>query len=110
MRVLLTAATRVWLALGWVESTELTSRSASGQAWLVDAWGRRPGTPAVRAAALPRVDVGRATVDAGDSGVRTFPVPVEVTGHGRGQVRVYAVGPGHREGRGPDGDGAPGRS
>ncbi|MFI2205011.1 alpha/beta hydrolase family protein [Streptomyces sp. NPDC020192] len=92
-RVPLTAATRGGFALGSVTSLELTSRSASGQAWLMDAWGWRPGTPAVRAAALPRVDLGRMTVDEGDSGVRTYHVPVRVTGHGSGQVRVYVVDP-----------------
>ncbi|MEU6507127.1 hypothetical protein [Streptomyces sp. NPDC046942] len=92
-RVPLTAATRGRFALGSVKSLELTSRSAAGQAWLMDAWGWRPGTPAVRAAALPRVDIGRMTVDEGDSGVRTYRVPVQVTGHGSGQVRVYVVDP-----------------
>ncbi|WBO62240.1 alpha/beta hydrolase family protein [Streptomyces camelliae] len=92
-RVPLTAATRGRFALGSVKSLELTSRSATGQAWLMDAWGWRPGTPAVRAAALPRVDIGRMTVDEGDSGVRTYRVPVQVTGHGSGQVRVYVVDP-----------------
>ncbi|GHE06101.1 hypothetical protein [Streptomyces alanosinicus] len=92
-RLPLTAATRAGLALGSVKSMELTSRSASGQAWLMDAWGWRPGTPAARAAELPRVDVGRTTVNEGDSGMRTYRVPVRVTGHGSGQVRVYVVDP-----------------
>ncbi|MFB7506624.1 hypothetical protein [Streptomyces broussonetiae] len=92
-RLPLTAATRAGFALGSVKSMELTARSASGQAWLLDAWGWRPGTPAARAAALPRVDVGRMTVEEGDSGVRTYRVPVRVSGHGSGQVRVYVVDP-----------------
>ncbi|MFF7355923.1 hypothetical protein ACFZA1_25235 [Streptomyces filipinensis] len=92
-RVPLTAAGRAGLALGSVKSMELTARSASGQAWLMDAWGWRPGTPAARAAALPRVDLGRRTVAEGDSGVRTYHVPVSVTGRGSGQVRVYVVDP-----------------
>ncbi|AOR30240.1 hypothetical protein BFF78_03455 [Streptomyces fodineus] len=92
-RVPLAAATRAGLALGSVKSLELTPRSASGQAWLMDAWGWRPGTPSARAAALPRVDIGRTTVAEGDSGVRTYHVPVQVTGHGSGQVRVYVADP-----------------
>ncbi|MEU4928196.1 hypothetical protein AB0G54_17040 [Streptomyces yokosukanensis] len=92
-RVPLTAATRAGLRLGSVKSMELTSRSASGQAWLMDAWGWRPGTPTARAAVLPRVDVGRMTVNEGDSGVRTYRVPVQVSGHGSGQVRVYVFDP-----------------
>ncbi|MEU2711260.1 hypothetical protein [Streptomyces sp. NPDC007205] len=92
-RVPLTAATRAGLKLGSVKSMELTARSASGQAWLMDAWRWRPGTPAARAAALPRVDVGRRTVAEGDSGVRTYRVPVRVSGRGSGQVRVYVVDP-----------------
>ncbi|MGV4980664.1 alpha/beta hydrolase family protein [Streptomyces sp. NRAIS4] len=92
-RVPLAAATHAGFSLGSVKSLELTPRSASGQAWLMDAWGWRPGTPAARAAALPRVDIGRMTVNEGDSGVRTYRVPVRVTGHGSGQVRVYVMDP-----------------
>lgn len=92
-RLPLTSAPRAGLSLGSVKSMELTARSASGQAWLMDAWGWRPGTPAARAAALPRVDLGRTTVDEGDSGVRTYRVPVRVTGRGSGQVRVYVLDP-----------------
>lgn len=92
-RLPLAAAGRAHLDLRHVRSMELTPRSGSGRAWLMDAWGWRPGLPAVRAAALPRVDVGRTTVDEGDSGVRTYRVPVEVSGHGSGQVRVYVIDP-----------------
>ncbi|WP_369220958.1 hypothetical protein AB5J52_02740 [Streptomyces sp. R39] len=92
-RVPLTAAHRAGIDPRHVTSLELTPRSGSGRAWLMDAWGWRPGTPAVRAAALPRVDVGRLTVDEGDSGVRTYHVPVRVSGRGSGQVRVYVVDP-----------------
>ncbi|NEB03601.1 hypothetical protein [Streptomyces sp. SID13726] len=94
VRVPLAAAGRAGLDLGHVKSLELTPRSASGQAWLMDAWGWAPGTPAVRAAALPRVDVGRVSVQEGDSGTRTYRVPVEISGHGSGQVRVYVLDPG----------------
>ncbi|MFI9761684.1 alpha/beta hydrolase family protein [Streptomyces sp. NPDC051963] len=91
VRVPLAAA--AGLDLRHIKSLELTPRSGSGKAWLMDAWGWRPGTPAVRAAALPRVDIGRLTVKEGDSGVRTYQVPVQVSGQGSGQVRVYVVDP-----------------
>nr|WP_303708880.1 hypothetical protein [Kutzneria buriramensis]WKX06492.1 hypothetical protein Q4V64_02900 [Kutzneria buriramensis] len=93
VRVPLTAAVRAGLDLKHVKSLEMTPRSRSGQAWLMDAWGWRPGTPAVKEAALPRVDIGRTTVREGDSGVRTYRVPVQVTGKGSGQVRVYVIDP-----------------
>lgn len=59
----------------------------------MDAWGWAPGTSAVQAAALPRVDVGRTIVNEGDSGTRTYRIPVEVTGRGSGQVRLYVLDP-----------------
>jgi hypothetical protein len=93
VRVPLAAAARAGLDLGRVQTLELTPRSASGRAWLMDAWAWRPGTPAVREAALPRVDIGRLTVKEGDSGERTYRVPVRVSGQGSGQVRVYVVDP-----------------
>ncbi|MFF1483052.1 alpha/beta hydrolase family protein [Streptomyces sp. NPDC058319] len=93
VRVPLAAATRAGLDLRRIASLELTPRTRTGQAWLMDAWGWRPGTPAVRAAALPRVDVGRLTVKEGDSGERTYRVPVRVSGQGSGQVRVYVIDP-----------------
>ncbi|MFH7340256.1 hypothetical protein [Streptomyces sp. KHY 26] len=92
-RVPLTAATRAGLDLLSVKSLELKARSSSGRAWLVDAWGWRPGTPEARAAVLPRVDLGRLTVAEGDSGARTYHVPVRVSGHGSGQVRVHVLDP-----------------
>ncbi|MFD9389194.1 hypothetical protein ACFWBB_00190 [Streptomyces sp. NPDC060000] len=93
VRVPLTAATRAGLDLRHVGSLALTPRSGSGQAWFMDAWGWAPGTPAVRAAALPRVDIGRLTAKEGDSGTRTYHVPVQVSGHGSGRVRFYVVDP-----------------
>jgi hypothetical protein len=93
VRVPLAAAVRAGLDLRHVKSLELTPRSQSGQAWLMDAWGWAPGIPAVRAAALPRVDVGRTIVKEGDSGTRTYRVPVEISGRGSGQVRVYVLDP-----------------
>ncbi|MGQ4406440.1 alpha/beta hydrolase family protein [Streptomyces hayashii] len=93
LRVPLTAATRAGLDLRHVKSLSLTPRSASGQAWFMDSWGWAPGTPAVKAAALPRIDVGRLTVKEGDSGARTYHVPVRVSGHGAGTARFYVVDP-----------------
>lgn len=93
LRVPLTAATRAGLDLGHMKSLELTPRSPSGQAWLMDAWGWAPGTPAVKAAALPRVDIGRLTVKEGDSGTRTYLIPVQVSGHGSGKVRFSVLDP-----------------
>jgi hypothetical protein len=94
VRVPLTAA--AGLDLRKVASLELTPRTRSGQAWLMDAWAWNPGTPAVREAPLTRVDLGRLTVKEGDSGVRTYRVPVRVTGKngkGAGAVRLYVMDP-----------------
>ncbi|MEU0677808.1 hypothetical protein ABZ330_33980 [Streptomyces sp. NPDC006172] len=93
LRVPLSAATRAGLDLGHVGSLEVTPRSRSGRAWLMDAWGWAPGTSAVKATTLARVDVGRTIVEEGDSGARTYRIPVEVSGHGDGQVRVYVIDP-----------------
>ncbi|WPO76396.1 hypothetical protein [Streptomyces sp. KN37] len=97
VRVPLTAQAKDKLDLKRVKTLELTPRSRSGKAWLMDAWGWRPGTPAVKAAAMPRVDIGRLTVDEGNSGVRTYHVPVRVSGKGSGQVRLFAPRPGSDE-------------
>ncbi|MFI8823487.1 hypothetical protein [Streptomyces sp. NPDC053431] len=97
IRVPLAAAARAGLDLKRIGALELTPRTAGGRAWLVDAWGWRPGTPVVRPAALARVDVGRLTVDEGDSGVRTYRVPVRVSGKGSGQVRLFVPRPGTDE-------------
>ncbi|GGV82905.1 hypothetical protein [Streptomyces massasporeus] len=93
LRVPLSAATRAGLDLGHVKSLELTPRSRTGRAWLMDAWGWAPGTSAVKAATLPRVDVGRTIVKEGDLGTRTYRIPVEISGRGSGQVRVYVLDP-----------------
>lgn len=93
VRVPLSAAGRARVDLKRVASLELIPRSRNGRAWLMDASGWRPGTPAVRPAALARVDVGRLTVDEGDSGVRTYRVPVRVSGQGGGQVRLFVPRP-----------------
>lgn len=61
--------------------------SATG--WLLDAWGRRPGTQDPQTRALPRIDVGATRVKEGDSGTTTVDLPLTVTGSGSGQVRVF---------------------
>ncbi|MFI6070532.1 hypothetical protein ACIA5C_02950 [Actinoplanes sp. NPDC051343] len=66
---------------------------SDGPAWLLDAWGWRPGTPAPRPSAIDRVDVGRLTVDEGDSGTKTYSVPVNVRGHRAAQVRLFLSDP-----------------
>ncbi|MFF0447675.1 hypothetical protein ACFYT4_14920 [Streptomyces sp. NPDC004609] len=93
IRVPLSAAVRAGLDLKKIKTLELTPRTASGQAWLMDAWGWRPGTPAARPAALPRIDIGGLTVKEGDSGVRTYRVPVRISGKGGAQVRLFLFDP-----------------
>ena len=74
-----------------IAKLDLIPRTSSGSALLIDAWGWRAGTPAPRPAALPRVDIGGLSVEEGDSGSRTYQVPVKVTGRGDGQVRVFLI-------------------
>ncbi|MEX0167885.1 alpha/beta hydrolase family protein [Streptomyces sp. LMG1-1-1.1] len=93
VRVPLTPAARSGLDLKRVTSLDLTPGGGTGRAWLMDAWGWRPGTPAARPAALTRVDLGRLTVKEGDAGVRTYRVPVQVSGRGSGQVRLFLPDP-----------------
>jgi hypothetical protein len=77
--------------LGRVAALELVPQSTSAQAWLVDAWGWRPGTPQPRPVRLPRIDIGHSTVDEGDSGTVVYQVPVAVSGGGEGEVRLLVV-------------------
>ncbi|MEV2230427.1 hypothetical protein AB0H69_17840 [Streptomyces phaeochromogenes] len=97
VRVPLTAATAAGLDLKQVKSLELTPRSGSGKAWLIDAWGWRPGMADVRPVSPPRVDIGRLTADEGDSGVKTYQVPVRLSGQGSGQIRLFVADPETRE-------------
>ncbi|MEV4641832.1 hypothetical protein AB0J80_31255 [Actinoplanes sp. NPDC049548] len=89
VRVPLSAAARAGVDLDAIAELELVPRSASGQAWLIDAWGWRAGTPLPGPVALPRVDVGHVTVDEGDGGARTVRIPVTVTGGGAGEVTAF---------------------
>ncbi|HYN93768.1 MAG TPA: hypothetical protein VES42_07955, partial [Pilimelia sp.] len=94
VRVPLAAATAAGLDLGRVTALELTPRGAAGRAWLVDAWGWRAGTPTGPAAPLPRIDIGDLSdVQEGDTGVRTYQLPVTVSGSGTGRVRLFVVSP-----------------
>ncbi|WP_328656138.1 hypothetical protein [Streptomyces sp. NBC_00334] len=93
LRVPLAAAARAGVDLRRVTLLELTPRSRTGRAWLMDAYGWQAGTPQVRPAPLARVDVGRTTVKEGDSGVRTYRVPVRVRGEKIATVRTYVTDP-----------------
>ncbi|MGC9439892.1 hypothetical protein [Streptomyces sp. WG5] len=93
LRVPLAAAGRAGVDLRRVTALELTPRSHSGRAWLMDAYAWQPGTPQAGPAPLARVDIGRTKVEEGDSGVRTYQVPVRVSGKGGGTVRMYVVDP-----------------
>ncbi|MEE1795541.1 hypothetical protein PUR28_33010 [Streptomyces sp. BE308] len=93
VRVPLKSAVGAGADLKRVRSLEFTPLSDSGRFWLMDAWGWRPGTPAVRPVALPRVDIGRLTVKEGDSGTRTYRVPVQATGRGTGVIKLSVLDP-----------------
>ncbi|MEU7588292.1 hypothetical protein AB0A95_18610 [Micromonospora sp. NPDC049230] len=56
-------------------------------AWLIDAWGWNPGSPAPHPAALDRVDLGDLTVKVNDSGV--YGLPVRVRGPRPAEVRLF---------------------
>ncbi|AGZ45963.1 hypothetical protein AFR_38545 [Actinoplanes friuliensis DSM 7358] len=75
---------------GKITKLEITPRGAGG-AWLIDAWGWRAGTPAPQATSLPRIDIGELTIVEGNTGTRTYQVPVKVTGRGTGKVRLFTV-------------------
>jgi hypothetical protein len=72
-----------------VAALELVPQSGAGQAWLIDEHGSNKGVPDPRPVALPRVDVGALTVQEGDSGSRTYQVPVTLTGNSPGTVRLF---------------------
>ena len=92
VRVPIRAAVRAGVDLRRVARLELVPRSGSGEAWLVDAWGWRPGTPPPAASPPARVDVGSlGEVEEGDSGVKVLRVPVTVRGRGAGQVRLVVA-------------------
>ncbi|GAA1639750.1 hypothetical protein GCM10009828_080370 [Actinoplanes couchii] len=71
-----------------VTRLDITS-GGTGTAYLIDAWGWRPGVPDPRPAALDRVDVGEVTAVEGDSGSVTWTVPVAVRGKKNAVVRFF---------------------
>ncbi|WP_433794764.1 hypothetical protein [Actinoplanes sp. CA-252034] len=73
-----------------VARLDITPRG-DGPAWLIDAWGWRPGTPAPRPAALDRVDVGEIAVDEGDSGTATYTVQVTSKGPRTATIRLFVI-------------------
>ncbi|WP_405646651.1 hypothetical protein [Streptomyces uncialis] len=93
VRVPLKAAVGAGIDLKRTRSLELTPRGGSGEFWLMDAWGWRPGTPPVAPVPLPRVDIGRLTVKEGHSGSLTYRVPVRVTGKGTGVIKLAVLDP-----------------
>ncbi|MEV8508829.1 hypothetical protein AB0368_28920 [Actinoplanes sp. NPDC051475] len=76
---------------GKMAKLQLTPRSATGRAWLIDAWGWKAGTPDPQEASLPRIDIGNLAVDEGNSGTKTYAIPVKITGRGSGRVRLFLV-------------------
>ncbi|WP_199841093.1 MULTISPECIES: hypothetical protein [Actinomycetes] len=76
-----------------IAGLELTPRTAGGEAWLLDAYAWRPGLPDPNPASLTRIDLGSMTVKEGDSGSKTYQIPVTVTGDSGGSVRVFRADP-----------------
>ncbi|MFI5842549.1 hypothetical protein ACIA8K_22855 [Catenuloplanes sp. NPDC051500] len=84
--------------VGELAALELTPRQA-GPAWLLDAWGWKPGLPAPGQERPSRVDIGRLTVAEPDGQATTHQVPVTVSGAANGQVRMFVEDPGSDEQR-----------
>jgi hypothetical protein len=76
LRLPLTKARK--LDLRHVTRVVLVPRSAAGNLLLLDAWGWSAGLSEAKVLRLPRLDVGRLTVDEGSS-TRTVTVPVTVS-------------------------------
>nr|WP_042182523.1 hypothetical protein [Kibdelosporangium sp. MJ126-NF4]CEL15038.1 putative secreted protein [Kibdelosporangium sp. MJ126-NF4]CTQ93366.1 putative secreted protein [Kibdelosporangium sp. MJ126-NF4] len=72
-----------------VAELEVTPTAGAGDVVLLDAYGWANGLPDPRPVALPRIDIGGLSVQEGDSGTRTYDVPVTVTGNGTGAVRLF---------------------
>lgn len=78
-------------------SLELVPRSASGEAWLIDASGWDGGLVPVTPTRLPRVDAVVTAVDEGDSGTQTHNIVVTATGDGTRVIRLFYTDPATRQ-------------
>jgi hypothetical protein len=91
VRVPLSAAWSAGLDVGRITELALVPRTATGQAYLLDAWGYQPTLPVPQPAVRARIDVGElGQVTETDAG-RTLQMPVTVSGAGSGQVRLFTV-------------------
>ena len=79
-----------------VAKLELVPSTGGGEAWLLDAHGWRPGLPDPDPAPLTRVDVGLLSTPEGDSGSKTYQIPVTVTGNAGGALKVFQSDPAGR--------------
>ncbi|HST83637.1 MAG TPA: hypothetical protein VLL08_18035 [Kineosporiaceae bacterium] len=93
VRAPLKAARKAGLNLSKISRLQVIPRSSKGKAWVLDAWGWRAGTPAVRVAKVARVDVGPLAPVAEADADFTYQMPVTVSGQGSGKLRVYVVDP-----------------
>ncbi|MFI6097217.1 alpha/beta hydrolase family protein [Lentzea sp. NPDC051213] len=75
--------------LSEVAALELVPESASGQAWLIDAYGWNKGLVPVIPAHLGRVDATLTTVDEGNSGTHTHNIVVTASGNGTRVIRLF---------------------
>ncbi|WP_439661577.1 alpha/beta hydrolase family protein [Lentzea sp. HUAS TT2] len=82
--------------LGRVASLELVPESASGEAWLIDAYGWDKGLVPVVPTRLARVDAVVTAVDEGDSGTQTHNIVVTATGNGTRVIRLFYNEPGNK--------------
>ncbi|WP_394615645.1 alpha/beta hydrolase family protein [Lentzea sp. JNUCC 0626] len=82
--------------LGKVASLELVPESASGEAWLIDAYGWDKGLVPVVPTKLSRVDSVLTEVPEGDSGTQTRNVVITATGNGTRVFRLFYNEPGNK--------------
>ncbi|MCG8921663.1 S9 family peptidase [Lentzea sp. CC55] len=75
--------------LGQVASLELVPESASGEAWLIDAYGWSQGLVPVTPVRVPRVDATLVAVDEGNSGTQTHNMVVTADGDGTRVIRLF---------------------
>jgi hypothetical protein len=94
VRLSLSGSSGTGISLSSIAALELTPRSTSGTAWLMDAWGWRTGLPDPQPVAMRRVDIPHMIVPEG-SGTATYTltVPVRGTSTSNGVVRVFVSNP-----------------